>query len=146
MTCRPLTTGDFAAARALYAVLVGNFPVPDGADGLARFTGIVTHPGTTIWGCEADGRIVAFATLHVLPNMTYAGRPYALIENVACLPEFQRQGFGRKVMEAAIDAAWEAGCYKIMLLAGRAAGARGFYEKLGFASEDKHGMTLRKLP
>ncbi len=49
-------------------------------------------------------------------------------------------------MQAAIDAAWAADCYKIMLLTGRTAEARGFYEKLGFGTDEKWGMTIRRVP
>ena len=50
----------------------------------------------------------------------------------------------RGVMNALIEAAWAADAYKIMLLTGRRAEARGFYEKLGFDGNEKHGMILRK--
>jgi GNAT superfamily N-acetyltransferase len=78
--------------------------------------------------------------------MTYEGRPYAVIENVVTLKRCQGQGLGRMVMQAAIDAAWVAGAYKVMLLTGKSLGAKGFYEKLGFTSEEKFGMTLRRAP
>ena len=58
----------------------------------------------------------------------------------------ERLGIGRGVMEAIIRAAWDAGAYKIMLLTGKGANARGFYEKLGFDGDEKHGMILRRLP
>ena len=85
------------------------------------------------------------ATLHLLPNMTYGGRPYGLVENVVTLSAMQGQGLGRAVMEAVIAAAWEADAYKIMLLTGKEAGAKGFYYKLGFSNEQKFGMMLRRV-
>lgn len=33
-----------------------------------------------------------------------------------------------------------------MLLTGTAFGARGFYEKLGFEADSKHGMIMRRAP
>ncbi|MEO1364479.1 MAG: GNAT family N-acetyltransferase [Pseudomonadota bacterium] len=85
-------------------------------------------------------------TLHILPNMTQGGRPYALIENVVTHAEHRGAGHGRQVMEAAVAAAWAADCYKIMLLTGQTAQARGFYEALGFSADEKWGMTLRRAP
>lgn len=143
---RRLNLGDFLDAHALYKELVGDIPVPDGAEGEARFADILRHPGTMIFGTELGSRITAMATLHLLPNMTQAGRPYALVENVVTLRSFRKQGLGRAVLETIIDQAWSAEAYKIMLLTGRELGAKGFYEALGFTSDEKHGMTLRRGP
>lgn len=143
---RPLTASDYADARALYVELVGDIPVPEGAAGQARFDTILAHDGTTLWGAEVDGRILAMATLHILPNLTFDARPYALIENVVTLRRHRGSGLGSAVMAAAIAAAWSAGAYKIMLLTGKTLGARGFYEKLGFSDQDKYGLTLRRAP
>ena len=49
-------------------------------------------------------------------------------------------------MQAAIDAAWAADAYKIMLLTGQNPGALGFYESLGFISDQKNGLQLRRVP
>ncbi|MEX0370881.1 MAG: GNAT family N-acetyltransferase, partial [Tateyamaria sp.] len=100
----------------------------------------------SVWGAFAEQTLVAMATLHVLPNVTQGGRPYALIENVVTHAGHRGTGAGRRVMDAAIAAAWDADCYKIMLLTGRTAEARGFYEKLGFVADEKWGMTIRRGP
>ncbi|WP_299201319.1 GNAT family N-acetyltransferase [uncultured Tateyamaria sp.] len=69
-----------------------------------------------------------------------------MVENVVTHQTHRGTGQGRRVMQAAIDAAWAADCYKIMLLTGRTAEARGFYEKLGFGTDEKWGMTIRRVP
>ena len=84
------------------------------------------------------------ATLHVLPNMTHGGRPYALVENVVTLATHRQRGFGRRVMEAIAQAAWAQDCYKIMLLTGRQNRAKGFYQSLGYDPDEKYGMVLRR--
>ncbi|WP_298969716.1 GNAT family N-acetyltransferase [uncultured Roseobacter sp.] len=111
---------------------------------MRRVAAVMAHPGTRIYGAESQDRIIAMVTLHILPNVTYDGRPYALIENVATAAEFRKRGIGRSVMQAAIDAAWAEDAYKIMLMTGQRRGARGFYEALGFDCEDKFGMVLRR--
>lgn len=149
MELREASSEDFEAAVALYEDYGNPIPVAHGQDGLARWNAIVTHPGTTVHVAVLDGRLIAAATLHILPNMTYGGRPYAFIENVITARDLRGKGIGLQVMEKAIEAAWAANVYKIMLLTGqdRADGAvRRFYEKLGFSAEEKHGMTLRRLP
>lgn len=143
MILRRLTHADEADARALYADLVG----PDGvAEDPGAFVRLLSHPGTVLLGCELEGAVRAMLTLHILPNMTQGGRPYALIENVVTANAWRGQGLGRAVMAFAVEQAWAADAYKIMLLTGQDAGARGFYERVGFTADEKFGMTLRRAP
>ena len=137
---RALTSTDHPDVLPLYDVLDGASRDP------AAYHAILDHPGTTIFGSFDGARLCAMVTLHILPNMTQGGRPYALIENVVTHAEHRGVGHGRQVMEAAVSAAWAADCYKIMLLTGRTAQARGFYEALGFSADEKWGMTLRRAP
>ncbi len=102
------------------------------------------HPGTAVFGAFSGHDLAAMLTLHLLPNVLWQGRPYGLIENVVTRQRFQRQGFGRLVMQAAIDAAWDADAYKVMLMTGQKRGAAGFYEALGFTGKDKFAMVLRR--
>lgn len=139
---RALTAADTEAAMRLYGDLAGEGALAEPQ----AFATLLSHPGTTVLG-DWDGPVArAMLTLHILPNMTQAGRPYALIENVVTLADHRGAGHGRRVMEAAVQMAWGADCYKIMLLTGRTAQARGFYEALGFSAEEKWGMTLRRVP
>ncbi|MEL6218731.1 MAG: GNAT family N-acetyltransferase [Pseudomonadota bacterium] len=143
---RAARSTDYEAVLALYRELMGENPVIEGANGERRFAEVLAHPGTTLFVAEEDGAVVSVATLHVLPNMTFGGKPYALVENVVTLARCQGRGLGTQVMEHLIEAAWGAGCYKIMLLTAQGYGARDFYAKLGFSDTDKHGMTLRRAP
>ncbi|MGB7243065.1 MAG: GNAT family N-acetyltransferase [Sulfitobacter sp.] len=145
-TVRVLAPADFDDALVLYRELVGDIPVAQGLEGQSRFEQILGLEGTAIFGAEKAGRIVSMATVHVLPNMTFGGRPYSLIENVVTQKAHQGHGLGRAVMRSAIEHAWAQDAYKIMLLSGRAFDAVGFYQKLGFNSDDKHGLILRRAP
>ncbi|WP_298918007.1 GNAT family N-acetyltransferase [uncultured Roseobacter sp.] len=140
LTIRALTPKDASALVALYNELTSG-PKTARAD---RIAAVMAHPGTTIFGAEENAAIVSMATLHILPNVTFDARPYALIENVATTQDYRMRGFGRGVMQAAVDEAWRQDAYKIMLLTGRKRGARGFYESLGFSCEDKFGMVMRR--
>jgi GNAT superfamily N-acetyltransferase len=117
--------------------------LPDFEAGKDGFTRLINHPGTWIIGTEEGIQILSMATLHILPNMTYMMRPYGLVENVAKLANHQGRGLGRRVMDAVAQQAWDVGAFKIMLLTNQSRGARGFYEKLGYAADEKHGMILR---
>jgi GNAT superfamily N-acetyltransferase len=81
----------------------------------------------------------------LLPNLGGARLVYGLVENVVTLRKFQKHGFGRSVMELAIETARQAGAYKIMLQTGVEVKATAFYEKIGFSSSSKVGMELRKI-
>ena len=128
------------AALVLYNELTLGPPAHDAG----AFTSVITHPGTSVFGAFESQTLAAMVTLHLLPNVLWAARPYALIENVVTARVFQRRGIGRRVMQAAIDAAWAADAYKIMLMTGRKRGATGFYAALGFSAEDKTAMVLRR--
>jgi GNAT superfamily N-acetyltransferase len=141
-----LGPGDLEDALALYRELVGEGDVPAGDAARARFDAVILHPGTTVFGAQVGGRIMSVATLHILPNMTRGGRPYALIENVVTAARYRGRGLGRGVMAALVEAARGQDANKIMLLTGTDTGARGFYRKCGFEGETKHAMTLRFVP
>ncbi|WP_299648683.1 GNAT family N-acetyltransferase [uncultured Tateyamaria sp.] len=142
MTARALSTEDTDAALVLYQHLVGDQALAPSP----AFAALLDHRGTCVIGAFEEDSLMAMATLHILPNMTQGGRSYALIENVVTHSNHRGKGHGRAVMQAVIDAAWAAGCYKIMLMTGRTAKARGFYEKLGFGADEKWGMTIRRAP
>ena len=66
LICRPLGLADCADAMALYGDLAG----PGHLSALAQpqFAALLAHPGTSVWGAERAGRVVAMATLHLLPE------------------------------------------------------------------------------
>lgn len=140
MRIRDLTSDDTADALALYTDLTFGPPCEDGA----AFLRVLAHPGTVVVGAEEASHIIGMVTLHLLPNVTWGARPYALIENVVTATTHRGKGVGRLVMQGAIDRAWAADAYKIMLLTGQKRGARGFYKAMGFGAEDKSGMVLRR--
>ncbi|MEL6807698.1 MAG: GNAT family N-acetyltransferase [Pseudomonadota bacterium] len=140
MELRALSATDAPAACALYLELTRSGQVADAA----QFARVLAHPGTIVLGAFDQNQLAGMATLHILPNMTYGGRPYGLIENVVTAHAHQRKGVGRLVLTRLIDLAWEADAYKVMLLTGTARGAQGFYRKVGFDHTDKHGMVLRR--
>ncbi len=136
---RPLTVDDTDTALALYNELTFGPTTQDGA----AFAAVLSHPGTTVFGALADGDVRAMVTLHLMPNVTWGARPYGLIENVVTRGPWQGRGLGRAVLTHAVHAAWAQDAYKVMLMTGTRRGAKGFYESVGFSSEDKHAMVIR---
>ncbi|MBX9699936.1 MAG: GNAT family N-acetyltransferase, partial [Acetobacteraceae bacterium] len=101
--------------------------------------------GTTVLVAEQEGCLAASCTLSVIPNLTRNCRPYALIENVVTLAGHRRRGLGRQVLRAALDRAWAAGCYKVMLATGsRQEATLRFYEGAGFARGGKTYFEARR--
>jgi GNAT superfamily N-acetyltransferase len=91
-----------------------------------------------------DQEPVATATLLVIPNLTRATRPYAFIENVVPLETRRGRGYGRAVVRHAIETAFAANCYKVMLLTGRQRPeVHAFYESCGFI-QNKTGFQIRR--
>lgn len=137
---RELSRYDFPDLHALLSVLSGQ-KVPEGSEGEAILYEILAMPGTSLFGAECEGKIVATAMMSVLPNLTFGGRPLARIENVVTLPDYRGRGFASAVMEAAIDKAKAKNCADISLLSPKSLHAEGFYRKLGF-QDDTVGLHL----
>jgi N-acetylglutamate synthase-like GNAT family acetyltransferase len=139
MLYRIAKAGDLRAVQQLLHELN-----PDGgalSATLAEWSAVLSHPGTFVWLAD-DGEPVACLTLHILPNMTYAAAPYALIENVVTRKDQRGKGIGRELMRHALEQVDRAACYKVMLLTGAERGAKGFYRACGFSDSLKTGMVM----
>lgn len=140
---RAVEQRDLDRLLALYAELNPQDPVLPPEVAKQRFGALLHHPGLTIFGAFVNDRLVASCVLHVLPNMTRNAAPYALIENVVTAGSERRNGHGQRVVRAAAEAGLAAGCYKVMLMTGRAdPGVLRFYQSCGF-SQSKTGFEIR---
>lgn len=139
---RPVAVPDIDDVMRLYRALSAIRALPEPDVAILYLDRVLSHPGTTIWGAEVAGHLKAMCTLHVLPNISNGGQPYALIENVVTLPDMRRQGLAHAVMKAAINAAFDDNCYKVMLLSGSDEG-RAFYKAIGFDDTSKTGMVIK---
>jgi GNAT superfamily N-acetyltransferase len=84
---------------------------------------------------ETRSRVVATATLGIVPNLSYRGRPWAFVEGLVVDVSERREGYGEALMRYAIEEARGAGCYKLSLTSNkRRSEAHLFYQKLGFAA------------
>lgn len=102
-------------------------------------------PGSAVLLGLLGADLVASCTLIVIPNLTRVGRPYALIENVVTDGLHRGRGYGTRILRAAVDAAWGAGCYKVMLLTGsKQPTTLKFYENAGF-EQSKTGFQMRRM-
>jgi ribosomal protein S18 acetylase RimI-like enzyme len=114
------------------------------ADARTIFAQFAGQPGNIIFAGFIGEELVTSCTLVTIPNLTRRGTPYALIENVVTHEDHRRAGHGCAVLKAAADAAWQAGCYKAMLMTGRNdPGTLAFYRRAGF-EQSKTGFQIRR--
>jgi len=94
---------------------------------------------------DVAGQIVSSCTLAIILNLTRGARPYGLIENVVTHPDFRRRGIGTRMLQSALELAWEQDCYKVMLLTGRKDEATlRFYQQAGFEAGVKTGFVAKR--
>lgn len=141
---REARSGDFEDVLRLYRQLQPTDPVLEDGSGAATFQQILGSPGLRIFVLEFDGKIVATTYLNVIPNLTRSASPYAVIENVVVEESLRRRGMGKQIMADTLQAAWQAGCYKAMLMTGSSKPAtHAFYRACGFLSDAKTAYLAR---
>ncbi|MFI7689737.1 GNAT family N-acetyltransferase [Nonomuraea sp. NPDC049655] len=135
---------DFEHIVRLYRQLQPEDPeVVDGSD-TAVFRQILASPALRLFVLELDGAVVATTYLNVIPNLTRSASPYAVIENVVVEASRRGAGLGKQIMAATLQAAWEAGCYKAMLMtSSRRPATHAFYRACGFSGDAKHAYVAR---
>lgn len=135
---------DLDEVLRLYRQLHPGDPVvADGSD-LAAFSRILGSPGLTLFVLDLDGCVVASTYLNVIPNITRSASPYAVIENVVVEQSLRGTGLGKQIMAATLRAAWDAGCYKAMLMTGsRTPATHAFYRACGFSPDAKTAYLAR---
>ena len=145
LTIRTAGPADLEAVHALYRHLHPDEQVLPDREAEAAWQRLIGHPGLTVYlGLLPDGEAAASCTLVVIPNLTRSAAPYALIENVVTHGEHRQRGYGRAVLHAAVADAWEAGCYKVMLMTGsRNPATHAFYRNAGF-EQSKTGYQIRR--
>ena len=62
---------------------------------------------------EQDGKEVARARLYILKNDLHE-RPFGFLEDVFVTESVRSQGHGRTLLSSVLEAAREAGCYKLL--------------------------------
>ena len=142
---RPAERTDLPEILRLYGQLNPADPQPEpeaASDVLAQ---MIDSPITRVLLALEGAQAVSTCTLVVVPNLTRRLAPYAVIENVVTDAACRGRGAGKAVMNYAIEEAWKAGCYKVMLMTGKQRdGTVAFYESLGFSADRKTGMEIRR--
>ena len=144
VTIREVADDELFALLCLYAHLHPEDEMLPLGEAAQIWKTLRQDPNQQCWGAYWNDLLAATCTLIVVPNLTRGGRPYGLIENVVTHPDHQRRGLGTAVLKQALQAAWEQGCYKVMLMTGSKNEATlRFYEKAGFERGVKTGFVAR---
>ncbi len=146
LTIRTADQNDLPSLLALYRQLHPDDATMSPAVASNNLAQLLRYPGSAIFLGLRDGAVVTTCTLIVIPNLTRGGTPYALIENVVTDAGHRQRGYGKVILKAAIAAAWQHDCYKVMLLTGSKNPATlRFYQEAGF-QQSKTGFQARRIP
>jgi GNAT superfamily N-acetyltransferase len=116
-------------------------PLPSKFELNTIWQAIMDNPLLHYFVVELDDQFVSSCTLTIVPNLTRGARPYGLIENVVTHSDYRRQGLGRAILRHALQVAWDANCYKVMLLtSSKRPEVHRFYEEAGFKKNIKTGF------
>jgi GNAT superfamily N-acetyltransferase len=142
---RPAARDDLPGVLALYRHLHPDDPEVHSADAERAWSTILFSGLTTLIVADTAGLLVSSCILAIIPNLSRGARPYGVIENVVTHRDHRRTGLGRDVLQAALDIAWKADCYKVMLATGsqRETTLR-FYEGAGFRRGGKTYFEVRR--
>jgi GNAT superfamily N-acetyltransferase len=135
---------DFEQIQQLYRQLNPDDPeLTDGSDA-AAFAAIIDRPGLHLFVLDTGGAIIATTYLNLIPNLSRSASPYAVIENVVVEKELRGTGLGKRIMADTLQVAWDAGCYKAMLMTGsRRSSTLAFYKACGFDPDAKSAFVAR---
>ena len=145
MEIRAIKATELSSLLDLYTQLhESDSPLPDDAIVQATWREIQHNDNLRCFGAFIDDCLVATCTISVIPNLTRSCRPYGLIENVVTAKPHRKQGLGKRVLQAALDFAWQRNCYKVVLMTGRRNEATlRFYETAGFLRNEKQAFVAK---
>ena len=142
---RPATSDDLPGVLALYRQLHPDDPAPDPAAAAAVWRALLASGLTTTFVAALDERLVSSCTLAIVPNLSRGAPAYGVIENAVTDAAHRRRALPRAVLEAAIDEAAKADCYKVFLATGTKTEATlRFYEGVGFRRDAKTYFEIRR--
>lgn len=103
----------------------------------------IVQGGGCIIGAFIDTKMVGTCTVNISANLSWSGRPFAIVENVIVSKTYRNKGIGKAILRFAVAFAQQAGCYKVALMTGsKDPATHRFYESAGF-SGNKTGYQIR---
>ena len=99
----------------------------------AALVEIQATPGHDVLVAEQDGSVVGMCQLVIFRHLQHRGGRCAEVESLHVHPDFRGQGLGARLLHAAVEAARQAGCYRVQLTSNeQRTDAHRFYRREGF--------------
>ena len=93
---------------------------------------------------DVDGAVVSTCTCVIIPNLTHAQRPYAVVENVVTDQNYRGKGYATSCLDFAKEIAIKNNCYKLMLMTGsKKETTLNFYRNAGYTDKTKTAFDQR---
>ncbi len=112
----------------------------------AALDDIASTPGAEVLVAEVDGSVVGMCQLIMFRHLQERGGLCAEIESMHVAEAHRGRGVGARLLDAAVDTARQAGCYRVQLTSNKArADAHRFYLRHGFeASHEGFKLYLSR--
>jgi GNAT superfamily N-acetyltransferase len=136
---RKIKKNELSKLLALYKHLHKNdSPLPCQKEIKIIWQEIIKNKNIHYFVLDIKGELVASCHLVIIPNLTRSCKPYGIIENVVTREKFRNKGFGKEILQYALNFAWENNCYKVMLMTGsKKEWVYNFYKNAGFKKDIK---------
>jgi GNAT superfamily N-acetyltransferase len=132
-TTRLALEGDLVSILELFACAEVSAHVQPIERARAIWAETIACDATDVFVAVEGERVAATCMLITVPNLLRGGRRLGVLENVVSHPDFRRGGYGRAVVEAALQAAWDKDCFHVLMQSGRQDPAvHQFYKDRGF--------------
>jgi GNAT superfamily N-acetyltransferase len=145
MDIREIKADELDKLLRLYTHLHDNDILPEPHVITQVWDEIQTNNNIKYFGVFEGDELISSCAIIIVPNLTRSCRPYAVIENVVTRGSHRKRGYGKAVLNAAIEYAWKNNCYKVMLMTGRLnEGVFRFYESAGFDRKAKQAFVIKR--
>ena len=137
------TKEDLTILNGLYADM-NNKPLMSENEIIKIWQQIEKVPDYYIYLAYLKNKVIGTFSLLFMPTMMHPGfHKSAILDSVTILSSYRGQGYGKQMMQQALEISADAGCYKITLSSNiKRNRAHKFYKSLGF---QQHGWSFSYL-
>ena len=137
------TKKDLAILNNLYADM-NHKPLMSENEIIKIWQQIQEVPDYYIYLAYLKNKVIGTFTLFFTPTMMHPGfHKSAILDSVTILSIYRGQGYGKQMMQQALEISADAGCYKVTLSSNiKRDRAHKFYKSLGF---QQHGWSFSYL-
>lgn len=140
---RPATGADLPRVLELLGEMYPEDPLLPGTGADRIWAEISSQSGRCLLVAEdGAGELLGTVDCVVMPNLSRAGRPRLVMENLVVSEAHRRRGVGRLLMAAVRERAEREGCYKVQFLSAEDAYVHEFYRSCGYTPWEGGGFYL----